>query len=72
MSLAINSMEGISMARVKIRIHKGGSFEVETEGFAGNQCRSTVEAISQCINGQCEADEDRGSLPDDPTQYLNF
>ena len=69
MPLAINSMEGISMA---IRIHKGGSFEVETEGFAGDQCRSTVEAISQCINGQCEADEDRESLPDDPTQYLNF
>ena len=60
------------MARVKIRVKKGGSFEVETEGFAGDQCRSTVNAIAQCINGQCEKDEDRDSLPADPMQYLNI
>ncbi len=60
------------MARVKIRVHKGGSFEVETEGFQGDQCRSTVAAISQCINGQCEADEDREALPQDPMQYLSI
>lgn len=60
------------MARIKLRIKKGGSFEVETMGYEGNQCRSTVDAIVQCINGQCEKDEDRDALPQDPTQYLNL
>ncbi len=59
------------MAKVKLVIHKGGSFDVETEGFQGNECRNTVDGLVQCLNGQCEADEDRDALPGDPVQFLN-
>lgn len=58
--------------RVRIKIAKGGSFEVETEGFEGQTCRHTVENLAQCINGSCEADEDREAAPSDVSQYLNL
>lgn len=58
--------------RIRIKIAKGGSFNVETFGFEGETCRHTVENLAQCINGSCEADEERGASFEDPAQYLNL
>lgn len=51
--------------RVRIIVHKGGNFDIETEGFTQTGCRQMVDNVVKVFNAKCVKDEDRDSIPDD-------
>lgn len=61
------------MKRITVKVKKGGSFQVETNGFSdAESCRNTSTELIQCINGSSiTAEEDRDYDGGDVSQYLN-